>query len=91
MTISKIVGGGSNPSWDAKMTIRKREVIVTNKAQCKICKDIVESTHRHDFVTCKCGEISVDGGTDYIKRCAKDFNSVLELSETYEEEYESEW
>lgn len=39
-----------------------------NIAKCKKCGDVIESTSRHDYVTCKCGAISVDGGTDYIRR-----------------------
>lgn len=39
-----------------------------NRAKCKKCGDIIESKYRHDFVTCKCGAISVDGGEDYIRR-----------------------
>ena len=42
--------------------------ILSNKAQCLICKDIIESKYRHDFVRCTCKNISVDGGRDYIKR-----------------------
>ena len=42
--------------------------IITNKIRCKKCGDIIESKHRHDFVTCKCGAVSVDGGHDYLKR-----------------------
>jgi hypothetical protein len=71
------------------MTIRKREVVVTNKCQCRHCNDIIESKHRHDFVTCKCGAIFTDGGKEYIRRGAKDLNDIIDLSETYEEEYES--
>ena len=74
------------------MTLRKREVIVSNKAQCKACGDIIESVHRHDFKWCKCGEIAVDGGKAYLKRAAKSgFENLIELSETYEEEYEADW
>ena len=73
------------------MTIRKREVVVVNKAQCRQCGDIIESTHRHDFKSCKCGAIIVDGGRDYLKRMAKDLDNIIELSETYEEEYEANW
>lgn len=36
-----------------------------NKAYCKLCLDTIESTHRHDFVTCKCGSLSLDGGLAY--------------------------
>lgn len=39
-----------------------------NKAKCKKCGDIIESTYRHNFVTCKCGSVSVDGGLDYCRR-----------------------
>lgn len=42
--------------------------IIHNRARCKLCGDIIESTHRHDFVTCSCGNVSVDGGHDYIRR-----------------------
>lgn len=38
---------------------------VVNKVRCKKCDDIIESKHRHDFVTCKCKSIAVDGGNDY--------------------------
>jgi hypothetical protein len=34
---------------------------------CQICNDIVQSQHRHDFVTCKCGESFLDGGDDYFR------------------------
>ena len=73
------------------MTTRIREVIVSNKAQCKLCGDVVESVHRHDFKRCKCGEMAVDGGKAYIKRCANSLDNIIELSETYEEEYEADW
>lgn len=43
--------------------------IVTNKIKCKKCGDIIESTYRHDFKSCKCGAVSVDGGKDYLRRC----------------------
>lgn len=52
-----------------------------NIARCALCQDIIESTYRHHFVTCKCGEISLDGGTDYRRALAKDLKNVLELTE----------
>ena len=36
-----------------------------NRAKCAKCGDIIESTYRHEFVSCKCGAIFVDGGNDY--------------------------
>lgn len=47
-------------------------MITRNSARCLICDDEVESRQRHDFVTCSCGNLSVDGGKDYIRRAVKD-------------------
>ena len=56
-------------------------MIKVNKAKCLICEDIIESRHRHDYVTCKCGNICVDGGRDYLRRGAREMDKFLELSE----------
>lgn len=58
--------------------------IKANKAQCKLCKDIIESKTVHNFVQCSCGEIFVDGGRQYLRRGAKDLNNIIDLTE-YEE------
>lgn len=50
-----------------------------NIAQCRLCKDIIESKHRHDFVSCKCGAIFIDGGQDYQRCGAKDLDDVIYL------------
>jgi len=61
------------------------ERVIHNKAQCLICKDIIESTHRHDFKWCKCNTLAVDGGHDYTRRCfSKGTETWLELS-TFEQ------
>lgn len=57
--------------------------ILKNKAQCKKCGTIIESTFRHDFVECKCGAIFVDGGRDY-QRWGGEPEDFIDLSE-YEE------
>lgn len=31
------------------------------------CKDIIFSRTRHDFHSCSCGNISIDGGFDYFR------------------------
>lgn len=59
--------------------------IIANKAQCKKCKDIVESRWGHDYVRCSCGEIAVDGGKEYIRRTAKSLDNIIELSEYSDE------
>ena len=41
------------------------ERITRNAARCKKCGDVIESKHLHDWVTCECGAIFVDGGREY--------------------------
>jgi hypothetical protein len=72
------------------MPIYQRAVITVNKCQCLKCGDIIESQHRHDFLYCKCGSIFVDGGKDYLRR-GGDLENILELSESYMEDYESKF
>lgn len=43
-------------------------MIVRNSARCLDCKQEIESKGVHDFVSCKCGNIHVDGGQYYLKR-----------------------
>jgi len=56
-------------------------MIEVNKAQCKLCGDVVESKERHDLVWCRCGGIAVDGGLNYLRRLAYNFDYLIELSE----------
>jgi hypothetical protein len=68
--------------------ILKRDVVTLNKCQCRLCGDIIESKHVHDFVRCKCGAIFTDGGLDYIRRGAKDLDDIIDMSIVHEEDYE---
>ena len=43
-------------------------MIIQNAVTCLSCGDYIFSRHRHDFVTCTCGSISVDGGQEYLRR-----------------------
>jgi len=56
-------------------------IIVRNSAKCLFCNQEIESKHIHDFVTCSCGMLSVDGGKDYLKRCFKEFDDFIDTSE----------
>ena len=62
--------------------------IIKNAIQCKHCGEIIESKSVHDFKTCKCGKVFVDGGHEYLRRgytnSAKD--DFIDLSETIEVE-----
>lgn len=57
--------------------------IIKNKAQCKKCKDIIESKGTNDLKRCSCGSIAVSGGLEYIKRIGN-LDDVIELSELEE-------
>ena len=39
-------------SWEGKR----------NRIECLKCHDTIEATHEHDFKSCTCGFISIDGG-----------------------------
>jgi|694.fasta_scaffold118432_4 hypothetical protein len=56
-----------------------------NRAKCRKCGDIVWSTHRHDFTSCSCGAISLDGGYDYNRVSAKNPKDVIYLPEPWQE------
>lgn len=59
----------------------KRYKIIENKAKCLKCGDIIESKYTHDYVQCRCGNISVDGGKDYLKRSYRDgLDTLLDMS-----------
>lgn len=62
-----------------------RRRILRNAARCNHCGDVIESTYRHDFVICSCGRVSVDGGLDYLRRCAESPDDYTDLSETESE------
>lgn len=32
------------------------------------CNELIESRHVHDYVSCNCGNIAVDGGKEYLRR-----------------------
>lgn len=50
-----------------------------NRAKCKLCQEIIESFHNHDFVYCKCKEIYVDGGTNCYRAGANDFSNFIRV------------
>ena len=55
--------------------------VIINKAKCLKCDEVLESKSIHDFKTCTCGNLSVDGGLDYIRRSYISKDMYLELSE----------
>ena len=61
-------------------------IILCNKIRCRNCGDIIESRDTHDFKTCSCGRVAVDGGKEYLKRCYTNEEDYEELSETVDED-----
>ncbi len=51
-----------------------------NRAKCKLCQSVIESLNEKDYVTCKCGEISVDGG-EAMRCAAKNFDNFLRVDD----------
>ena len=60
-----------------KLPKPKPEYAGRNLALCKLCGDIIESKSRHDFVSCKCEEIAVDGGNDYRRMIFNNMENFL--------------
>lgn len=57
--------------------------IIENKIACRKCGEIIESTSVHDFRSCACGAVSVDGGKDYLRRIGSP-TDMIEMSYTVE-------
>lgn len=61
--------------------------IIKNCIKCKSCGDVIESTNTHDYKSCSCGRVAVDGGHDYLSRSFTDSPDDFEdLSEVIEDE-----
>jgi len=52
-----------------------------NRAKCKLCEDVLESFHRYDYQVCKCGEISITGGSDVYECAAKEWKNFLRVDD----------
>lgn len=50
---------------------RSGKAILRNSAKCHGCNEEIVSAFRHDFVTCSCGNVSVDGGGSYLRRTTR--------------------
>lgn len=51
-----------------------------NKAKCRNCGDVVESKHRHDFVSCKCyikSDIKTEKALTTARKYVKNSSSAV--------------
>ena len=62
-------------------------MILSNQVECLVCGDKPYSSYRHDFKSCGCGAVAVDGGNSYLRRIGKPNNyhdiSIVIPNETY--------
>ena len=54
-------------------------MILSNQVKCNRCGDEPFSGSVHDFRSCKCGNIAVDGGMSYLRRVG-DIDAYTEMS-----------
>jgi hypothetical protein len=52
-----------------------------NRAKCRKCKEVIESFYLNDYVACKCGEISVEGGNMHYKASAIDWKNFIRVDD----------
>lgn len=72
----KICDFNSNVNDRRKLNIGD---IFENKARCLLCNDVLHSKSRNDRITCKCGNLTIDGGSWEIIREVKEENSFENL------------
>lgn len=54
--------------------------ILRNAVRCNRCADTIESRHVRDVQTCRCGDVFVDGGREYLRRGWKPSADFTDLS-----------
>lgn len=50
--------------------------VYANMAKCLECGDIIRSKNKHDYRSCSCGKLSVDGGSHYLKRAGDNYEEL---------------
>lgn len=51
-----------------------------NRAKCKLCKSIIESTNKQEYIECNCGEIFVDG-MENLHCGSRNWNNFLRIDD----------
>ena len=65
----------------------KKNSVLCSAIQCDECKEVIVSLYRHDFRSCGCGKIAIDGGRDYTRTIGTKFTELrVRLSKCYEGE-----
>ena len=59
--------------------------IFLNQVKCLSCGEVITSDNRHDFATCRCGSVSVDGGSWMSRRLLKAVGGYEDQSIPYDD------
>lgn len=70
----RIMRKNLKPAFKMIEETAKKSTVVTG-AVCNKCHNFVFSRSRHDFRSCPCGSVSVDGGFDYLKVSGDDYET----------------
>ena len=60
------------------MVYEKEAPFIGEPVQCKKCNDVIFSKYYGQFVTCKCGAISVDQTPHYSRHIGEPENFIIE-------------
>lgn len=62
--------------------------LIYSALRCKLCNDVIESIHQHDFKICSCKAIGLDSGIDTgYRRIIGDRDNIEDLSVYSNEPY----
>lgn len=67
--------------------VRPLAPILKNRAKCLLCGEILISSKVKDIVTCKCQNLTIDGGIEYLKRISKYGRNTWQERSAYEFNY----
>ena len=60
-----------------KNPVKKEKPIETSAVYCKKCGTVLFSRATHDYRSCHCGGVAIDGGFDYCKINFKNENDMV--------------
>ena len=62
-------------------TVMTNQRLIKNHVRCLHCGDHLESRSHHDYRTCRCRKVAVDGGLEYLRRKGEPGKDYQELSD----------
>ena len=79
VNLSRTTADARKIGADLKLTHARENM--RNRAKCKLCEEIIESKHQHDYAECSCKQIAVDGGDSYFKAHAVDWHNFIRIDD----------